>query len=145
MGGLIPFQFPRDGVWLKSRVSYIRTEDACGVVAMNEQGKQIGAAIFDNWLHSSVQITLVIESMRAVKWGLIDFAADFVFRIHGKKHCYAWVAAHNEPSLRLCKRVGFKHVFTVPDGYADGIDLLGLDLTADALNLKSRKVRKADA
>ena len=145
MKGIFQLDFSRHAKWLRSRVSYIRTEDTCGFVAYNSKSQIVGAVIFDNFLHSSAQITLIIDSPQAIKLGLLDFAADFIFNVIKKKYVYAIVAGKNIKSLRLCERVGFEFQMLIPDGYADGVSMYVFRLDKEKLNLSHRKKAKNHA
>lgn len=139
MKGIFQLDFTRHARWLRSRVPYIRTEDTCGFVAYNSKSQIVGAVIFDNFLHSCAQITLVIDSPQAIKLGLLDFAADFIFNVVKKKFVYAMVAGKNIKSLRLCDRVGFEFQMLIPDGYAEGVSMYVFRLEKNKLNLSRRK------
>lgn len=141
MKGIYQFNFAAHGHWFKSKVPYIRSEDACGFIALNRHFQPIGAVVFDNFLYSSAQCTLVIESPAAIRMGLLECAYDWLFNVAKKKQVYAVVAENNHLSLRLCKRVGFKKVMTIDEGYAEGIDLIVLVARSNKLNLKKRKKR----
>lgn len=140
--GIFQFDFTRHGRYLRSKVPYIRTEDACGFIAYNTKSEIVGAVIFDNFLFSSVQVTLIIDSPQAIKIGLLDFAADFAFNVMNKKYAYAMVSEKNTRSLRLCKRVGFVEQLRIPEGCAQDKDMIVLRLDADKLNMRPRKERQ---
>lgn len=128
--------------YITNRVPYNRTEDACGMVAVDKNSRMVGAVIFDNFLHSSAQITLVISSPKAIKLGLLECAVDFLFTTCKKQYAFAFVAQANEKSLRLCKRVGFRYQMAIPKGYSEDCDLLLFRLDKDEVNLRTRKEQR---
>lgn len=141
---LYPLNFERDRAWIDSKMAYIRTEDAFGAVAVDDKGQYKGAIIIDNVIYSSAQVALIVDSPAAIKAGLFEWAAYQVFTAMGKPLCYAMVSARNEKSLRLCYRVGFEHVFTIPEGSGPGTDMQVLQLRRDRLDLRARKVRHSN-
>lgn len=127
MIALHDFYGPTDWDWVIDRVPMKRVQDTCGIVA-TENEKIVGAVIFDNFLNSSVQATIIIENPMAVRRGLIDEAFKRVFVDCDKKLIYVLVAENNVKSLKLSDRLGFKEVMRIPDGYSDGIDFIVKEL-----------------
>lgn len=143
MKGIFQFNWHNHGQWLVDSIPYIRTSDACGFVAL-DKGQPIGAVIFDNFLYSCAQCTLVINSPTAIRLGLLDCAANFLFNTMGKKRVYALVAEDNTLSLRLCKRVGFEKHYAIPEGAGPGKDLIVLCAERDQLSFRTRKHMRAE-
>jgi hypothetical protein len=137
------FNVTNDLHWCKRKVPFIQTEDLCGFVA-ERNGKILGAVLLDNFLYSSCQATLIIDSPAAIKVGLLECATHFIFEVAKKHFIYVLVATTNTRSMRLCKRMGFKEKMRIPNGQRAGVDMVVLELKACDLNLKSRKALRGE-
>lgn len=132
-----------DWDWIKSRVKVLRVEDACGVMSEDESGRIVGAALFDNFLYSSAQLTLVLDTPMLIRAGFLDLAYRFLFDNCGRTFCYAMVAENNTRSRRLSERVGFREKMRIPSGYSAGVDLLVYELGRDDYFKAARRLRAA--
>lgn len=123
------FYGPTDWGWVTGRVPMKRVEDTCGFMATDTvSGETKGAIILDNFLNSSCQATIILESPMALKYGLLDIALEHVFCDMGLTHVYCLIADTNKPSLRLSAKVGFIEKFRIPNGYSNGVDFIVTEL-----------------
>ena len=139
--GIYQFNWTNDGEWLKSKISYIRTEDTCGFVAVDKNQRRVGAVIFDNFLHSSAQCSLIIDSPKAIKLGLLECGFDFLFNTCKRKYLFAMVAANNTRSIRLTERVGFRPCLIIPEGYNATTDMIVYRVSRESLSFKPKAKR----
>lgn len=142
MASIYQFNVSRDGLWLKSKMPYNLSEQTCGFVAIDSNGKQIGAVVYDNFMHSTAQVSLVLDSVSAIKCGLLECASEWYWSDANKNSLLALVADVNERSLRLVKRVGFREIHRIKNGHAYGVDTLIFECKHRDFNLKSRKMRR---
>ena len=126
------FNGPSDWGWVQQHVNLKRVEDTCGLVAIDvEQNKTIGAAIFDNFIHSAATLTLIMETPLLIRHGFLDEAYDFLFHGCKKKYCYAMVAANNPRSIKLTEHVGYCEKMRIPDGFKPGVDFIVYELARE--------------
>lgn len=137
------FNGPSDWEWVRSKVRLLRVEDTCGLIAEDETGKKMGAAIFDNFLHNSAQVTLVLESPMLIRHGFLDAAYEFLFEDCGKNFCYALVAENNSASRRLTEHVGYVEKMRIPEGFRAGVDYVVYELSRYAFYNRKNKVKEA--
>lgn len=126
-----PFNGAPDWQWIRARVSLLRVEDTRGIMAEDSTGKLCGAAIFDNFIYSSAQVALVLETPILIRAGFLDLAYSFLFEQCGRRYCYAMVAENNTRSRRLSERVGFEEKMRIPSGYLEGVDLIVYELARE--------------
>lgn len=123
------FDGPLDWGYVQSKVPIKRVEDTCGLIAVDmDTGKQIGAAIFDNFLNDSAQLTLIMDNSMLVRRGFLNRVYDFIFNEHRKNYCYALVAANNRASIKLTERVGYREKMRIPNGYLPNVDFIVYEL-----------------
>ncbi|NIS53490.1 MAG: hypothetical protein GWN94_20720, partial [Phycisphaerae bacterium] len=57
------FNGPYDWGWVQSKVPMKRVEDTHGIMAIDsDKNKTVGAAIFDNVMANSAQLTLIMDT-----------------------------------------------------------------------------------
>lgn len=121
------FYGPTDWEWVRERVPMKRVEDTCGLVATN-YGEIVAAIIFDNFLYSSAQVTIIIENPMVIRAGLLKEGFEFIFNKCSKERIYIMVAENNVKSLKLSEKLGFTDVMRIPEGYAAGVDFIVREL-----------------
>ncbi len=138
------FNGPYDWGWVQSKVPMKRVEDTHGIMAIDsDKNKTVGAAIFDNVMANSAQLTLIMDTSLLIKHGFLDEIADYAFNNLQLEYLYAIVAENNERSLRICRRWGWVEQMTMPDAYAKGVDMIVFQLHRDdALNWDNVKMRR---
>jgi RimJ/RimL family protein N-acetyltransferase len=82
---------------------------------------------FDAWKPNSCQAHIAMDS-RMVGIALARAAFPFVFEFGGRGLILGTVAASNAASIGLALRLGFTMTHAVQDGWAPGVDLVGLEL-----------------
>lgn len=108
------------GLWVMDRVGgqYIGQESQCfGVV---QDGKITGGVVYDGWNGASMRITTAGEGKRWITKGFLWMIFDYAFNQAKVNVVMAMISSANEPSLRLCEKVGFKRVAEIDDAYPDG-------------------------
>jgi RimJ/RimL family protein N-acetyltransferase len=74
---------------------------------------------------------------------LIKNAFHFPFVQRGVRHIFATIAVNNPRSLRLNRRLGFRDILRIPDGYDIGIDTIVLKLSSEECKWTTEFERKA--
>jgi len=102
-------------------------EDTRAVVAVDGD-EVVGAVVCDSWTTTACQAHIVIMKKSALKAGLINEVADYVFNQCGRIKIYGTVPADNEAALKLDKHIGFKEVARLEDAYDWDIDYVLMEL-----------------
>lgn len=130
------FNGPSDWGWVQQFIPLNRCDDTCGLMAIDEEKNEtVGAMIFDNFLHNSCHLHIVLDSSTPIKYGFLEECADMVFEGFGREYVYAYVSGDNYKSLRLCKRMGFTEKTRFKGAYTRGIDYVLLELHRDNCTL----------
>lgn len=119
---------PDDYDWLGQHMTAFPSNTARGLV-VEKDDVPLAMAIFDNWTYNSACFTVAVSNPAAFKYGFIDECAKYLFYDCDKDIMLANVASDNSKSLRACKRIGFKPVAVIPNGWARGTDLNILMIT----------------
>ena len=107
--------------WLEKRAKPIRCEDTTGFIAL--RGNQIVAAVaFDSWTENSCLAHIAIEDPFVLRHGLLELAFDFTFHHAGRGIVYGMTPANNLKALRFNKKIGFKELYRLQNGYKVDVD-----------------------
>lgn len=96
--------------------------DTCGVVAVEHDNSRLyGAFIFDHLYETSARVHVVMSSpVKAIRAGLLEAAADYIFTHHGKTVVIGITPALNRRSNRIAQHAGWRKVAAIPDAYGHG-------------------------
>lgn len=126
------FDGPYDWGWIQENVNLLRVQDTCGIMAIDtETNTTVGAAIFDNFLYNSAQVTFISKTPMLHRHGFILEACNFIFDGCDKQYIYSFVHENHTQALRLNKHVGFKEKMRVKEGYSKGCDFVVMELDRD--------------
>lgn len=124
-----PFYGPTDWNWVNEQLPIMQVEDTSGLIAVDvETGERVGALITDNWTNNSVQAHFLIKSPMVLRHGFLHHCLDFIFNYSGRKAIYGFIPGDNEKAIKLNTHIGFKEVFRMPEGFADGVDYVVMQL-----------------
>ena len=124
-----PFNVEEDWEYVKARAVPVLVEDTCGIIAVDiETGRRVGAAIFDHLLEGSAQVHIMLDHPIVLKHGFMASAADYIFNYRNKKVVYGLTPSGNKKAIKFNKKVEFKDVYRIPNGYSDGVDLIIMQL-----------------
>jgi RimJ/RimL family protein N-acetyltransferase len=115
-----------------------------GIVAYTDSGFIMGMVLFDNWTHTAVFGHIVVSNPMCLKHGgLITEAMDFVFNTLGLQYLMGSVPASKEKAISFEKRIGFKEVYRLKDGFQKGTDLIFMQMTRDQAVFLPKEQRAA--
>lgn len=118
-----------DWAWVNAQVPVLRVEDTCGLMAENaDTGERLACCVMDNWANNSVQTHMIITHPIVLRHKFLEFCADYIFNFEGRKRVYGFIPGNNAKALKLNAHLGFKEVFRIPDGFADGEDYVVMQL-----------------
>lgn len=82
---------------------------------------------FDGWTDNSCQAHMAVD-YPAVWRSLLQPAFAYPFVENNRKLLVGTIAANNARSLALAKRMGFKETYRIRDAWADGVDLVLVEM-----------------
>lgn len=113
--------------WLVERVGCALTKDARAIAAVDSSGRIHGMVAYDVWCENSVQAHVAVDTPAA--WRALLPAAFFYPFIEANKGVLLCVVrGQNTKSLRVCAHLGFQVKAQVKDGFAQGDDLVLLEM-----------------
>lgn len=103
-------------------LDYHRTERFNGIKI--EKDGDIAAMVgFDDWTANSVQIHIWSAFPGAITRKFISECLVYAYITNGRGIVIGVTACNNVAALELNRRIGFRRVHTIKDGYALGTDL----------------------
>jgi len=116
-----------DWIWKRARPMWMK--DTTGIVAHDEFGEIKAIVVFDSFTQDACNTHFAIDSPIAIRRGLFNEVANYVFNTCGKKRFFGLLPADNDKALKLDKHIGMVEVARIPHGYREGVDyiVLGMD------------------
>lgn len=132
---------PAHFAWLEGRTGCVLSRNARAIEAVDEQGRVRGMVAYDGWTVNSVQAHMAVDAP-AVWRSLLRPAFSYPFEEAGKGLLLGIVPAHNKRSVRMVRRLGFRLVHEVLDGWAPGDSLLCFELRREDCRWLREDVRR---
>ena len=121
---------PSDFSWLQSRTSCGMTDGFRAIKAVDDSGRILGMVGYDAWTESACQAHMAVDT--PIAWrALLGPAFEYPFRQAGKSVILAVIPAGNARSVNLARRLGFRDVACIRDGWARGENMLILEMRRD--------------
>ena len=105
-------------------------DDTTGVVALDDTtGEFLGAVVCEDWTESMCSCHILLKDpFRALRAGLHNALADYVFVQAGRIKVMGLVPANNLRAQRLNRHFGFTELFRIEDGYKVGEDYVVMEM-----------------
>ena len=116
--------------WVYERSFPIYCIDTQGIVAYDERGIQ-AVVVADSFTQSSCCVHFAIDNPMAIKHGLFHEVSRHLFNVCGRHSLIGLVPSNNDRAIALDLHIGFVEVGRVPDGQAEGVDTVILQLTRE--------------
>lgn len=113
--------------WLKLRTQCELTDSFRAIEALDERGVVRGMVGYSGWTYTSVCMHVCIEAPGALK-ALLRAAFEYPFVEGSKRFVIGITPSDNAKALRFNKHIGFREVYRIKDGFADGVDLVVQEL-----------------
>jgi len=134
----IPFEHNLHGTWVREHIQPVFSEGMRGIMAHRDDGSIAGGVILDCWAPNSCQVHIGAETPMVWKHGLHKEIFNYVFNDCDRKFIFGFTQSDNEKAVKFNEHIGFKEVYRVPDGFADGVDFIVYQLNkADCEYLES--------
>ena len=117
-------------------------EDTDGLVAVRD-GALVAALIFDSFSYNSCHAHVVIKDPLVIRAGLLYWAFNYAYNIRGVNLVTGLTPADNTEALRFARKVGFKEVYRVPEGYKPGVDYVLQEMRKDECRWLHQKLKRA--
>lgn len=117
--------------YFHTKLGLHRSEDFRGVIFLNAEGKPGVAYGWHGFIGRTCVINIVVEDKRCLTRPVVREAFRFPFEACGCNAVLALVDSVNLKSVKLCRRSGFKHLQTLPQGGLQG-DLIIFEMLKQA-------------
>ena len=114
--------------WLESRADCNWCSDTKGIVAYNEEGMIVAAIALDSWSYNAVFIHIAVEDKWVFRHGFAEECFNYIFNDSGRRILLGATPANNEKALKFNRHIGLKPIYSIKDGYADGVDFIVQEL-----------------
>lgn len=115
----------------KHGVGLKRSEDFQAIGRLSPHKKDLIGVVGYNGFCGKICAMHIAGEGNWISREFIKAAFDYPFNQLGMKAIIAPVAADNAKALRLDQHFGFKEIHRVPDAWADGVDLVFLQLNRE--------------
>lgn len=111
-----------DKALLCSLLSYYRTVRLRGIKRV-VAGELLAMVGFDDWTSNSVQMHVWLKNPHAISRDLICECFRYAYEVANVGIVIGVTPCNNTAALELNRRLGFRRVYTLKDGFALGTDL----------------------
>lgn len=129
-----------DKVLFYALVSMCPTSKFTGIKQVGHDGKPDVLVGYDCWTFNSVEMHCWVRSPRAINRLTIQEVFRYPFNQVGVGIAIGITPCNNAPALELNRRLGFRRVLTIKDGYAIGTDLAIQELRKEECRWLEMKV-----
>jgi len=131
-----------DWEWIKLRAAPVLCEDTDGLVATRGEDL-VAAVVFDSFSDNSCLAHVVVEDPLAIRAGLLYWAFNYAYNIRDVSLVTGLTPADNTEALRFARKVGFREVYRVPEGYKPGVDYVLQEMRKDECRWLHQKLKRA--
>ena len=135
---------PSDFAWICQRTGIAPAADMRVIEAVDDSGRTLAQIAAEGWTPNAVRLHIAVDEPIALR-DLLRAAAIWIFQQAGKRVAIGVVKGDHARSLRLAKRIGFREVYRVRDGWAEGVDLVALELRKEWCRWHHEPARKVAA
>ena len=104
-------------------------DDTTGVVALDARASFHGAVVCEDWTETMCSCHILLaHPFKALREGIHNALADYVFVQAGRIKVMGLVPAKNLKAQRLNRHFGFTELFRIEDGYRVGEDYIVMEM-----------------
>jgi RimJ/RimL family protein N-acetyltransferase len=129
-----PLHFP----WIAERTGCALSPSFRAIEAVDEKHRIRGMVGFDHWMGNSAEMHIALDAPAALR-ALLQPAFDYLFNQAGKDVAIGIVPAHNAKALAFDKRIGFRELCRIKDGWAKGDDVVVLEMRREECRFLQEK------
>jgi L-amino acid N-acyltransferase YncA len=128
--------------WIEARTGCVLSRNATAIKATDTSGRIRGMVAYDSWTENAVQAHMAVDA--AIAWrSLLRPAFAYPFEEAGRGVLLAVVQSSNRASMRLVERFGFREAYRMHDGWAEGNDLVFMELRRAECRFLAGRERRA--
>jgi RimJ/RimL family protein N-acetyltransferase len=133
------------GSWVMRHMegSAVFTPQSMTAIGCERDGKLIAGFVFENWNGQSMMAHMAIQGRASREF--FRFAADYAFRQCGIYKLIAPIDAHNNGSIHLVQKIGFRYECRIADANPHGDICIFTLVEEDCRFLKGRYGQKCCA
>lgn len=118
-----PAHFP----WIVRRAGCSPTPEARAIEAVDAAGNVRGMVLYDAWTENAVQVHIAVETPMAWR-ALLPAGLEYPFLQAKRGIIIGIISGQNRASLAFARRIGFREVARIPDGYRVGEEMVVFQL-----------------
>jgi hypothetical protein len=100
---------------------------ARGIEAVDAAGRIHGMVVCDLWTASAAHMHVALDSAAATR-SLVVPAFEWLFQQGGRSLAIGVVRGRNSRSLHFAQRLGFREAYRIRNGWAEGEDMVLLEM-----------------
>lgn len=128
--------------WIAARANLTAGPEFKAIEAVDASGRIHGMVGYDGWTPNAVTMHIALDSPVALR-SLLGPAFRVPFLGLGRGVALASVLGTNERSLALVRRVGFRELCQVRDGFAPGVDIFMFEMRREACRWLGASLKEA--
>lgn len=117
--------------WVAKHMKILKAPDVKGVVAVDQNGAVVGALVGEQWTPSSCHVHVAITNPMALKHGLMEEWYRYVFEVCRRGMMIGVIRSDYRKSLNFARRLGWRELYRLNDGFAKGIDFIYMQYTKE--------------
>ena len=115
--------------WIRTKLNIAKIEDTKGISALSDSGELYGVCAMESWTEGSCQVHIVINNPICLKgYKLFREVFNYIFNVGNRHTALGFVSADNDKALNFDKKIGFKELARIKDGFKLGTDTVILEL-----------------
>lgn len=122
-----------------SLLNYFRTVRFTGIKKLSD-GELVAMVGYDDWTSNSVQMHVWLKNARALDRTFIRECFRYPFETVGVGIVIGVTPCNNVAALELNRRLGYRRLLTVKDGFALGTDLAIQEMRREECRWLTRRV-----
>jgi len=120
---------PQEIEWIREKLNIAKIEDSKGISARSDTGELYGVCLMESWTEGSCQVHVVVINPICLKnYKFIIEVFNYIFNVGNRFVVIGFVSSNNVKALSFDKRIGFKEIARIKDGFKKGIDTVILEL-----------------
>lgn len=137
------FVLAYDWDWVQTRLDLVYSTNMKGIIAEDENGVRVAAAMFDGWHDNSVCVHQVIENPLILRHGFYEQVAEYVFVTCDRGIMYGLIPSSNKKALKLDANIGFVEKTRLKDAIRPGEDMVIMELRKENCRFLRPELREA--
>ena len=123
---------PRDLITVNQFMPFTGSPHTRGITAVDaNRGEPVAFFIAQEWTHTAAQVHQVIIKSMVIRHGWFEEIANWMFNEAQRIKLVGLVPSDKQMALKLNKKLGFKELCRIKDGYDRGIDYIVMELNRE--------------